>query len=274
MILLTKDTFSLFPCLTVHPAFLYDFSLDLPPMGHYIKKKLVAYEGIGEVEFRQSVRARRMRLQVDASGSLAVILPPGTSVKAAEDFLLSHKDWIREKKAAREQRGLRKTVFVPGIHFSTRDHQFFMYAEKRHDILAKRGDGKMEVHYPEHLPAENEQIQNICRKLVEEVLRREAIVYLIPRTFELSRKHGLPFKDVNIRVNKRRWGSCSTQGIINLNAHLVRLPEELIDYVILHELAHLKHPNHSDHFHAFLEQLYPGHRQAEKRLRRYAPDLF
>ena len=63
------------------------------------------------------------------------------------------------------------------------------------------------------------------------------------------------------------WGSCSSKGNINLNLNLMRVPQELQDYVMLHELCHLKYLNHSPQFHALLESVCPGHREKQRRLK-------
>jgi predicted metal-dependent hydrolase len=83
----------------------------------------------------------------------------------------------------------------------------------------------------------------IARKMIEERI-----------TF-LSLKHDIHFQRLAIRRQKTRWGSCSTQNNINLNIHLARLPQYLMDYVILHELAHINHKNHSKQFKDYLDRL-------------------
>ena len=104
------------------------------------------------------------------------------------------------------------------------------------------------------------------RKAVpDETLRAEAKAWLIPRLATLAAEHGFAYNKVFIKNNVSNWGSCSTKGNINLNMQLMRLPEELRDYVILHELCHLKQLNHGPEFHALLNNLCEGR---EKELRR------
>ena len=102
-----------------------------------------------------------------------------------------------------------------------------------------------------------------------EAMRAEAKRILPARLAELASLHSFKYNQVRIKHNVSNWGSCSRKGNINLNLNLVRVPEDLRDYVILHELCHLRHPNHGPEFHALLESLCPGHRQKEKELRRY-----
>lgn len=97
--------------------------------------------------------------------------------------------------------------------------------------------------------------QKALRDVLVEVLREEAKI-LLPQKFSyFSDQYGFHFHKVTIKHNSSNWGSCSRAGNINLNLNLIRLPEPLCDYVLLHELCHLKEPNHGPRFHALLERL-------------------
>ena len=102
-----------------------------------------------------------------------------------------------------------------------------------------------------------------------EQMRAQAKASLPPRLKELADEHGFTYNRVTIKNNISNWGSCSVRGNINLNLRLVTLPQPLQDYVMLHELCHLKEMNHGPKFHALLESLCPDHRTLEKDLRQY-----
>jgi len=102
-----------------------------------------------------------------------------------------------------------------------------------------------------------------------EQMRRQAKAELPPRLAALAKEHGFVYNRVFIKNNISNWGSCSSLGNINLNLRLVSLPQELQDYVMLHELCHLRYLNHGPEFHALLEQLCPHHRELKKQLRNY-----
>ena len=102
-----------------------------------------------------------------------------------------------------------------------------------------------------------------------ERLRAQAKAQLPPRLAALAAQHGFQYKRVFIKNNRTNWGSCRSLGNINLNLRLVTLPQELQDYVMLHELCHLKYLNHSPQFHALLESVCPGHRALEKQIKQY-----
>lgn len=103
--------------------------------------------------------------------------------------------------------------------------------------------------------APNVVSQKALRDVLVEVLREEAKILLPQKLSYFSDQYGFHFHRVTIKHNSSNWGSCSRAGNINLNLNLIRLPEPLCDYVLLHELCHLKEPNHGPHFHALLERL-------------------
>ena len=97
----------------------------------------------------------------------------------------------------------------------------------------------------------------------------QAKLQLPPRLKELADANGFTYNRVTIKNNISNWGSCSAKGNINLNLRLLTLPPQLQDYVMLHELCHLKELNHGPRFHALLEQVCPGHRALEKELKQH-----
>ena len=102
-----------------------------------------------------------------------------------------------------------------------------------------------------------------------ERLRVAAKAYLPARLQELASQHGFHYTGVTIKNNVSNWGSCSARGHINLNLRLMQVPAQLQDYVMLHELCHLRHMNHGPAFHALLESLCPDHRELSRQLRAY-----
>jgi len=87
-----------------------------------------------------------------------------------------------------------------------------------------------------------------------------------------QKKTGLKYKGLTLVDVKRHWGMCMQDNRIKLNVHLIRLPKELIDYIILHELAHIKEKNHSSKFYDFLGTLLPNHKQLSKEMKKYSPE--
>lgn len=107
------------------------------------------------------------------------------------------------------------------------------------------------------LARQKERAKDVTRLSSEEIesLRLQAKAELPPRLAELAARYGFRYNKVTIKNNVSNWGSCSAKGNINLNLNIVRLPKVLQDYVLLHELCHLKHQDHGHAFHLLLEHV-------------------
>ena len=134
---------------------------------------------------------------------------------------------------------------------------------KRQWVMAalKRQAGMM------HRAAENGKSAAVPDDPTElEKMREAARAVLVPKLLDAAVRYGFPFNGrIAIKNNVSNWGSCSSKGNINLNMRLILLPEHLQDYVILHELCHLRYPDHGPGFHALLDSLLGGE---EHKLRR------
>jgi len=106
-------------------------------------------------------------------------------------------------------------------------------------------------------------VQVWYRKRAHETLTR-----YLDKSCRVAVRHGMPEPAISIRSMHRRWGSCSSSGRITLNVHLVQAPVHCIEYVIMHELCHLKHHNHSKSFYSLLTRCMPDWRQRKEHLER------
>ncbi len=84
---------------------------------------------------------------------------------------------------------------------------------------------------------------------------------------------GLKYGRITIRMQKSRWGSCSSKGNLNFNCLLMRTPDEIVDYVVVHELCHLKEMNHSPKFWAEVEKIFPDYKERRKWLKDHGNDI-
>ena len=108
---------------------------------------------------------------------------------------------------------------------------------------------------------QKEQSRNVHVATQDEIesLRRQAKAELPSRLAELAARYGFTYNRVSIKHNATNWGSCSSKGNINLNLSIMRLPRVLQDYVLLHELCHLRHQDHGHGFHLLLEHVLTDH---------------
>ena len=111
-------------------------------------------------------------------------------------------------------------------------------------------------------------------KKLPKIDREEARENLEKRLSELAEQHNFQFNRVSIRSQRTRWGSCSSKDNISLNMKLLHLPQQLIDYILLHELVHTRVKNHSKDFWNELETVVPNARTVDEQLREYQYCLF
>ena len=133
------------------------------------------------------------------------------------------------------------------------------------------GEAKDLREYLGKLKIENRE--NIL-KCYDRFYKQYAQNYLTPRLEYFSQLMGLKHSELKFRKMKSRWGSCSSRGTITLNTELIKVKKELIDYVIVHELAHLKHMNHSKRFHSLVEEYLSDSYTLRKELKNIGVTIF
>ena len=154
-------------------------------------------------------------------------------------------DWILQAQSRVEKY---QTIFTPDTIFSTQHRRVQLLPWKSGQFRAQLSKDALKIFYPSEIDLQSGHAQTIIRDYIIRALRIEAQKYLPERTRQLAALHGFTYLGVTVKNVTSRWGSCSATDHINLNIHLVRLPQHLSDYVILHELAHTVHKNHSKHF--------------------------
>ena len=120
---------------------------------------------------------------------------------------------------------------------------------------------------PEIHPSElmtKEDLQKLAERAAKEIP---------PRVAHFAPLIGVTYGRITIRNQKSRWGSCSSKGNLNFNCLLMLTPRDIVDYVVVHELCHLKEMNHSKQFWAEVERILPDYRQREKWLKEHGPQL-
>ncbi len=220
---------------------------------------LLTIDDIGPVLFKPDKRCTRLSIRVKPFDGVRVSFPPGFSLQRAKAFVEEKKPWLKKALQKMEDREEKLTVFDENTSFKTRSFSLSIQKANRADVRLHLIDGQLKVFYPAHLSVTNTPIQEAIRYGIEEAMRREA-KHILPKKINLlAKEHGFKYKNLFVKNLKSRWGSCSGANNINLNLHLMRLPEHLIDYVILHELCHTVEKNHGPGFWRLLDK-YTGAR--------------
>jgi predicted metal-dependent hydrolase len=209
--------------------------------------------------YRRHARARNYVLRLHFNKTVIVTIPRLGTRKFAREFVASRKSWLEKQWRALESRRAPPHVLRPGMEILLRGRSVTL-AVQRHgenwELLL--GEERARLANPE----------GNLRPALENYLRNTARVELSRRLRELAREHSSNVQNVVIRNQKSRWGSCSCNGTISLNWRLIQLPDYVRDYIMIHELMHLRQLNHSPRFWHEVEKACPDYRAAEKWLKR------
>ena len=210
------------------------------------------------VRFHRNPRARHYLIYVRTDRSIRLTLPRRGNRTEGLEFARSRGRWIERQLRKIDASMVSPKSWVAGTEILLRGQVYVLQIEERADAsLARVGE---EV-FPIHAGAAN------LRPLVETHFRQLARRELPPRVVECAGRHGLTPRKITVRNQSSRWGSCSASGSISLNWRLIQTPAEVRDYIILHELMHLREMNHSPRFWKLVEQACPDYEQAENWLR-------
>jgi predicted metal-dependent hydrolase len=179
-------------------------------------------------------------------------------VAEARSFAQRNVGWLERQLLLQAQRPQRSASWLVGKEILFRGESVRLErCEQGETAVVRFGSEAVQV----------TDLYGDLRPVIEQHLRKLAAQELPRRVFELAQPHNLPVRRVTVRNQRSRWGSCSRRGTISLNWRLVQTPLFVRDYLVLHELAHLKEMNHSRRFWTEVELLCPNYREAESWLK-------
>lgn len=231
------------------------------------RERIIHYDGMGDVSFRKSYRARRLTIRIKRDGQVKVSMPFLVGFNQALSFVDCKKDWILKTQQKIKYSEKEKIIFNEKTEFYTTKHKVLIRKYQGIHIRCQVKNGIATIMIPNDQDPCSQQIQEKIRKIIIGIWRIEAKEILIGRTYELAAKYNFHFSQVKIKNMNTRWGSCSGKNVINLNLHLVKLPEHLRDYVILHELVHTSARNHGKEFWDKLNTLIIDARKLSRELK-------
>ena len=237
-------------------------------------EKTIHIDGVGNVLFRRSKRARHLNISIRPFAGARASIPVGMSYDSAVRFVTKRKLWIKKHLARMKEFENLQTKFDENSSYYTKHHKLILRKVDRKSISVKHSRSKINVVYPADLNPNSIELQAVIRKGIERALKLEAKDYLPNKVKELAVQNGFKFNKLTLKNIKSRWGSCSRKNNINLSIHLMRLPDHLISYVILHELVHTVHHNHSDRFWSMLNSVTGTAKSLDKELRKYRIGMY
>jgi len=232
-----------------------------------MKMKLALNESGDLIEFEVVYSRRRtMAIKIDANGDIKIYAPKGTSHTTIGDMVSSKTDWIiknlHEIKSARAQEVKRE--YIDGEYFTYLGKDYPLQLKVNPEInkmTVKLSEGRFLVETPVADAA-------VIRGGLEAWYRFMAAGHINARLDHYQSLLDVSPSRVTIRNQKTRWGSCSSKGSLNFNWRLMIAPAEVIDYVVIHELCHLIHPNHSKKFWNQVSAILPDYRVRKEWLKK------
>lgn len=218
------------------------------------------------ITLRRSPRAKRIRLRIDPSGLIEVVVPKGFNLRELPSLLDRHDEWVVQTL---ERLGRDITLYraeAPGRIELPAIGEVWQITYLGDDGgrygCREKGGGELRVSGGHH-----------WQQALRRWLLRKGQKHLLPWLEQVSQETGLHYKDVSVRLQRSRWGSCSARQRINLNAALLFLPPEQVRYLLVHELSHTLQMNHSPAYWETVASHQAQYRELDRALRKAAREL-
>lgn len=225
-------------------------------------------EEFGTINLRRSAKATHVRVRVAPDGRLRASLPLYAPLFLVKRLIKSSRPQLRAMLEEHQP----TVMYTPGMQIG-KSHTLIVRPSTRRTVKISRHGQQIMVELPDAHDLNDPSIQRELRDAIIAALRIEAKSYLPKRLAYLAAEHGFTYQSVRFSHAGSRWGSCSSTGTISLNIALMKLPFELIDYVLIHELSHTRELNHSTHFWRQVEQGDPAYKLHRDALKKETPSI-
>lgn len=222
----------------------------------------------GTIAVRRNARSTTIRLKVAPDGKLRASLPLYAPLFLVKRLVKSSRAELRTLLDEHQK----DIVFSNGMQIG-KSHSLIVQMTTGSQLHVSRHEQRIIVRLPNTLSLDEPVVIRAIRAVIQQALRIEAKSYLPKRLAFLADKGGFLYEKVRFSHASGRWGSCSTTGTISLNIALMKLPFELIDYVLIHELSHTKEMNHSEDFWHIVSQQDPLYKIHRRHLKNETPSI-
>lgn len=218
---------------------------------------------------------KNITIRIKPFKGIIVSAPYFSTKNDIERILEIKKNWISNSLKRIELKEEQRTIFKPGLDFQTLNHILVFIPRQGRKISLHIADNQIKVFYPEETIFEEDHIQSFIKKGIEKALIIEAAPILKERIKILAEEFNFDFVELRVKSLKSSWGNCSVRNVITLNSHLIRVPEHLRDYVILHELCHTIQKNHGRNFWLLLQSVTNNRAyELRKEIRNFSPRIY
>lgn len=211
------------------------------------------------IVYVRSAQAKRYRLTLRRDGVAVATIPLRGSEREAQRFVAEHSEWLERARERQARKPRAAEVWTVGTHV--------LWRGEMHPIRVAVTGERAQVSVAADV-FRVASLEGDLRATLEAHFARRAKIELPARAWELAAETGVDLKSVSVRNQRSRWGSCSAGGTVSLNWRLVQTPDTVRDYIIYHELMHLREMNHSDRFWSRVQEVCPWWKDAERWLKR------
>jgi len=208
-----------------------------------------------QVDVKRTNRKKTASIKIE-QGVVQVIVPQNLPQKEIDDLLKQKSDWIRKKLIIQQSVPVSKPKeFVSGESFTYlgRNYRLKVLTGQLQPVKLKQGYLQVTV------PVEQKSDQALIRKLLQDWYLDRASKKLEQKTVKYAQQIGVQPSKIRVREYKSRWGSCSVRGEVSYNWRIIISPNPVVDYVVVHELCHLIHHNHSKQYWNQVRSIVPDY---------------
>lgn len=223
----------------------------------------------GEIRIQKRKGSRVVRIRVGTDGRYIATAPTYTPLFFIKQVVNSSREELRKLASHTSI----ENPYVDGQPVGQYHTLAVVPTQIVKEPATKVQRNRLLVYLPPGFALEDTQVQQKIRNSAIAILRKEAKAYLPSRLKELAIRHDFHYERVRFSHASSRWGSCSSNGTISLNIALMKLAPELIDYVLIHELCHTRHMNHSTAFWTEVGRYDPHYRTHRQRIKRETPTV-
>jgi predicted metal-dependent hydrolase len=222
----------------------------------------------GKITVRRSAIATQVRVRVAPDGTLRASLPMHAPILLVKHLLMTSRNELRKILSQAK----------PGYEYENgmqigKSHTLIIQTSNAQQVDVTRHNRQIVVKLPPYKKIDDTNVARKIRDSIIGALRIEAKSYLPRRLSFLAQKYDFNYEKTRFSHASGRWGSCSSTGTISLNIALMKLPFELIDYVIIHELSHTRHMNHGPAFWALVAKADPDYKKHRHYLKIQNPSI-
>jgi predicted metal-dependent hydrolase len=236
--------------------------------------KVISVDGYNlEYSIRRSNRAKYPRIQLSPVEGITLIIPQRFPEKEIPNVFQQNEKWLLKnlRKLEEKRRKIpdRKYVFGEIFPYLGKEYSLYITRNGNRYISVMLTDNRLDLALPDAVSPE----PRLIREVLEKWYRLRARAEIVPRVQRFAEEMGVSYKRIAIKNQRTIWGSCSQKGNLNFNFRLVMAPEPVLEYIIVHELAHLKEPNHSPRFWDIVGRVIPEYSIHRKWIKEHGFEL-